>query len=197
MVLSREINMKIMKYLIAGLGNVGSEYEFTRHNIGFDIADNFAKEVKADDFELLRHAFVAKGKYAGKPVVIIKPTTFMNLSGKAVKYWLDMEKIPVTNLIVVLDDLALPFAKLRLRKKGGDGNHNGLTDIIRMLGRNDFARLRFGIGNDFNRGHQADYVLSRWTREEEKQLPESIDKAVEIIKSFIKSGVDNTMNKFN
>jgi PTH1 family peptidyl-tRNA hydrolase len=186
-----------MKYLIAGLGNIGSEYEFTRHNIGFDIADDFAKDIKADDFELLRNAFVARGKYAGKPVVIIKPTTFMNLSGKAVKYWLDTEKIPVTNLIVVLDDLALPFGKLRLRKKGGDGNHNGLTDIIRMLGRNDFARLRFGIGNDFSRGRQAEYVLSRWTTDEEKQLPESMEKAVEIIKSFIKSGVDNTMNKYN
>ncbi len=185
-----------MKYLIAGLGNVGKEYEFTRHNIGFEVADALAAQTEAA-FSLERHAFVARSRYAGKPLVIIKPTTFMNLSGKAVKYWLDNEKIPITNLIVVVDDIALPFGKLRVRKKGGDGNHNGLTDIIRMLGRNDFARLRFGIGNDFRRGFQSDYVLSRWKKEEETELPALIDKSVEIIHSFIKSGIDQTMNRYN
>ena len=185
-----------MKYLIAGLGNVGREYENTRHNIGFNVADAVAREFKAE-FSLEKHAFVAKGKFAGKPVIVIKPTTFMNLSGKAIRYWLDAEKIPLTNMMVILDDLALPFNKLRLRKKGGDGNHNGLTDIIRTLGRNDFARLRYGIGNDFARGYQADYVLSRWEKKEETELIDSINTSVEIVKSFIKSGVDQTMNRFN
>jgi len=185
-----------MKYLIVGLGNIGKEYENTRHNIGFNIVDAIAKEFKAD-FSLEKHAFVAKGKFAGKPVVIIKPTTYMNLSGKAIRYWLDAEKIPITNMLVYLDDLALPFNKLRLRKKGGDGNHNGLTDIIRILGRNDFARLRFGIGNDFARGYQADFVLSPWDKAEEREIIDGINKSIEIAKSFIKSGVDQTMNRFN
>jgi PTH1 family peptidyl-tRNA hydrolase len=185
-----------MKFLFAGLGNVGSEYEKTRHNIGFEVVDAFANEIGAE-FSLERHAFVAKGRFAGKEIVLIKPTTYMNLSGKAVRYWLDAEKIPLTNLLVITDDLALPFAKSRLRKKGGDGNHNGLSDIIRILGRNDFCRLRMGIGNDFARGYQADYVLSRWESKEKTQLQEWIDNSVEILKSFAKSGVDMTMNRFN
>ena len=185
-----------MKYLFAGLGNIGTEYENTRHNIGFEVVDAFARELKSE-FSLQRHAFMAKGRFAGKEVILIKPSTYMNLSGKAVRYWLDTEKIPLSNMVVITDDLALPFAKLRLRKKGGDGNHNGLSDIIRILGRNDFARLRMGIGNDFARGYQAEYVLSRWESAERNQLPEFIDTSVELLKSFIKSGVDMTMNRFN
>lgn len=185
-----------MKYLIVGLGNIGKEYENTRHNIGFNVADALAKEFKSE-FTLEKHAFVAKGKYAGKPAIIIKPTTYMNLSGKAVRYWLNSEKISINNMLVILDDLALPLNKLRLRKKGGDGNHNGLTDIIKLLGRNDFARLRFGIGNNFARGYQADFVLSPWDKSEEGEVVEGINTCIEITKSFIKSGVDQTMNRFN
>lgn len=185
-----------MKFLIAGLGNVGREYEFTRHNIGFEAADAIAKGLNAE-FTLDRHAFVAHARYAGKEIVIIKPTTFMNLSGKAIKYWLDYEKIPLPNFMAILDDLALPFGKIRIRKKGGDGNHNGLTDIIQILGRNDFARLRFGIGNDFAKGYQADYVLSKWNKEESNEVPFLVNHIDEIVKSFVKSGIDNTMNRFN
>lgn len=185
-----------MKYLVVGLGNVGREYEFTRHNVGFECLDYIAKELKSE-FTLDRHAFVAKGRYAGKEVVMIKPTTFMNLSGKAIRYWLDAEKIPITNMIVILDDLALPFGKIRIRKKGGDGNHNGLTDIINLLGRNDFPRLRIGIGNDFARGYQADYVLSKWNKEEEEEIPNILTQSGDIMKTFLKSGIDMTMNRFN
>ncbi|MBN2745940.1 MAG: aminoacyl-tRNA hydrolase [Bacteroidales bacterium] len=185
-----------MKFLYAGLGNVGNEYEFTRHNIGFEAVDAFAQAIDAK-FALDRHAFVAQGRFAGKDIILIKPTTYMNLSGKAVRYWLETEKIPVENMMVILDDIALPFGKIRIRKKGGDGNHNGLTDIIKLLGRNDFARMRFGIGNDFPRGYQSEYVLGRWNSNEEKQLPELVDLTVEIMKSFMKSGIDMTMNKFN
>lgn len=185
-----------MKYLIVGLGNVGAEYEGTRHNIGFEVVDALAHELKSK-FELNRHAFVAHARYAGKPLVILKPTTFMNLSGKALKYWMEQEKIGLNNVIVVLDDLALPFNKLRMRKKGGDGNHNGLSDIIRVLGRNDFTRIRYGIGNDFARGYQSDYVLGNFSRDERKELQDGINIGVEMIKSFIKNGVNQAMNKYN
>ncbi|OIP02216.1 MAG: aminoacyl-tRNA hydrolase [Bacteroidetes bacterium CG2_30_33_31] len=185
-----------MKYLIVGLGNVGKEYEFTRHNIGFEVVNDFAAMLKVE-FVLERHAFVAKTKYAAKVVVIIKPTTFMNLSGKAVRYWMEKENIPISNIIVVVDDLALPFGKIRLRKKGSAGSHNGLIDIIQLLGRNDFARIRCGIGSDFARGFQADFVLSKWDRNEEKMLPEIITTTSEMIKSCIKSDIDSTMAKFN
>ena len=154
-----------MKYLITGLGNIGGEYEGTRHNIGFDIADLLAKELKVD-FELDRHAFVAKGKFKGRTLVIIKPTTYMNLSGKAIKYWLDKENIKIENSLTILDDLSLPLGKLRMKLKGGDGNHNGLTSIIETLNHSDFPRLRYGIGNDFRRGFQSEFVLSRWRPEE-------------------------------
>lgn len=186
----------MMKFLIAGLGNIGREYESTRHNIGFDAVEIIAKNLKAE-FNLERHAFVAKTRYAGKEIVLLKPTTYMNLSGKAVRYWLDNEKIPITNFLAILDDLALPFGKIRIRKKGGDGNHNGLTDIIASLGRNDFPRLRFGIGSDFARGYQTDYVLSKWSKEESEEIPFLLDRIDEIIKSFVKSGIDNTMNNYN
>ena len=185
-----------MKYLIACLGNIGAEYENTRHNAGFRIADRLAKDLEAS-FTTNRLAQVAEVKFRGKTLVVIKPTTYMNLSGKAVKYWLDLEKIPIENLLVVNDDIALPVGTIRMRKKGADGGHNGLTDIIEKLGTSDFCRLRFGIGDDFARGHQIDFVLGQWKTSEEPVVDQTVDKAVEAIKSFVIQGPDRTMNIFN
>src|SRR5688572_12407098 len=193
------------KYLIAGLGNIGEEYEFTRHNIGFQIADALAVSFLKEDeqipasrlFSTDRHASVHHAKFKGNKVTIIKPTTYMNLSGKAVNYWMQEEKVPFKNLLIVTDDLALPFGTLRMKKKGSDGGHNGLTDIIATFNTNEFARLRFGIGNEFAKGHQVNYVLGKWSPEEEKVLPERIDQGVKMIKSFIGMGVDRTMSGFN
>ena len=185
-----------MKYLIACLGNIGAEYEGTRHNIGFMIADRLAKDLEGS-FVTSRLAQVAELKYRGKTLVVIKPTTYMNLSGKAVKYWLDQEKIPIGNLLVVNDDIALPLGTLRLRKQGADGGHNGLTDIIEKLGTNVFCRLRFGLGDDFARGRQIDFVLGKWKPSEEPIVDQKADEAVEIIKSFVFQGPDRTMNQFN
>lgn len=185
-----------MKYLIACLGNIGAEYENTRHNTGFRIGDRLAKDLEAT-FVTSRLAQVAEVKFRGKTLIIIKPTTYMNLSGRAVKYWLDEEKIPLENLLVVSDEIALPLGTIRLRKKGADAGHNGLTDIIEKLGTNVFCRLRFGIGNDFPPGHQVDYVLGEWKPSEEPIVEETMDKAVEAIKSFIVQGPDRTMNQYN
>jgi PTH1 family peptidyl-tRNA hydrolase len=190
-------NRAIMtKYLIVGLGNIGAKYENTRHNIGFDVVDQFAIDLDAP-FVIERHAHVAKGKFRGKPVVIIKPTTYMNLSGKALKYWMQEEKIAAQNVLVIVDDIAIPFGALRLKKKGGDGSHNGLADIIQQLGHQNFCRLRFGIGDDFRRGFQAEFVLSRFDSNERKELPERIEMANQMIKSFIHSGPELTMTNFN
>ncbi len=185
-----------MKYLIACLGNIGAEYDNTRHNIGFKIADRLAKDLEAS-FTTSRLAQVAEMRFKGKTLVVIKPTTYMNLSGKAVKYWLNEEKIPMENLLVVNDDIALPFGTLRLRKQGADGGHNGLTDIIEKLGTNVFCRLRFGLGDDFPRGRQVDFVLGQWKASEEPIVDEKVDMAVEIIKSFVTQGPDRTMNQYN
>ena len=185
-----------MKYLIACLGNIGAEYENTRHNIGFKIADRLAKDFETS-FSTSRLAQVAEIRFKGKTLVVIKPTTYMNLSGKAVKYWLNEEKIPMANLLVVNDDIALPLGTLRLRKKGADGGHNGLTDIIEKLGTNEFCRLRFGLGDDFPRGRQIDFVLGLWKASEEPIVDEKADMAVEIIKSFVTQGPDRTMTQFN
>lgn len=192
------------KFLIAGLGNIGEEYSFTRHNIGFEVADALALELNkvegssaAKLFHTERLASVYEGRFKGKTLVMIKPTTYMNLSGKAVNYWMQAEKIPVSNILVITDDLALPFGTLRLKKKGSDGGHNGLSDIIETLGTNDFARLRFGIGSDFPKGKQVDYVLQRWSKQEETLLSERIEKAVQIVKSFVSIGIDRTMSDFN
>ncbi len=185
-----------MKYLIACLGNIGSEYTNTRHNIGFKIADALISDLNGT-FKVERLASVSTVKYKSRSLVVIKPTTYMNLSGKSVKYWLDKEKIKLENLLVVLDDIALPFGTLRLRAKGSDAGHNGLSNIIQTLGTNQFARLRFGIGNNFSKGRQVDYVLGEWTKEEEKLLPERIDLAVEVIKSFTTIGLQRTMNAYN
>jgi PTH1 family peptidyl-tRNA hydrolase len=185
-----------MKYLISGLGNIGDEYINTRHNIGFIILDALAQQGKVK-FEPGRLASVAKMKFRGRTLVLIKPSTYMNLSGKAVKYWLNHEKIPIENSLNILDDISLPTGKLRLKMKGGDGNHNGLTSIIEHLNTNEFPRLRVGVGNDFSRGYQSDYVLGKWIKEEEEILIPRIKIATDIVKSFATIGIGLTMTNFN
>ena len=185
-----------MKYLIACLGNIGSEYANTRHNIGFMVADYLAKEL-GNSFSLSRLAFVSEMKYKGRQMIVIKPTTYMNLSGKAVIYWATMEKIPLENILVVCDDLALPVGTLRMRKKGSDGGHNGLKSVIESVGSSDFCRLRFGIGNDFSKGHQIDFVIGEWDKAEIEAIQPRIATAADIIKSFVAIGPDLTMNQFN
>lgn len=184
------------KFLIAGLGNIGDEYENTRHNIGFIAADAFVSANKGV-YQPGRLATVAHVSVKGRKFIVIKPTTFMNLSGKALRYWVQREEIPLQNILVIVDDLALPLGTLRLRAKGSDGGHNGLISIIENLESTEFARLRIGIGNEFAKGYQVDYVLGRWTAEEEKILIPRIEATVEMIKSFALSGVERTMNYFN
>ncbi|HOT89164.1 MAG TPA: aminoacyl-tRNA hydrolase [Bacteroidales bacterium] len=185
-----------MKFLIAGLGNIGPEYEETRHNIGFMALDSLAKKLEIR-FESKRYADVAEFRYKGRIFILIKPSTFMNLSGKAISYWLKKEAIPDENLLVITDDIALPIGTLRLRKKGGAGGHNGLTNIIELLGNDQFPRLRIGIGNEFPIGYQIKYVLNKWSNDEKELLTPKLDVAGEIIKSFGTIGIDLTMNKFN
>jgi peptidyl-tRNA hydrolase, PTH1 family len=185
-----------MKYLIAGLGNPGPEYEVTRHNIGFLILDQLADLHKAD-FSTQRLAEKTEFRFKGKSIHLIKPNTYMNLSGKAVAYWLQELKIPKENLLVVLDDIALPFGNLRLRTKGSSAGHNGLNNIELVLGGQDYNRLRFGIGNTFGKGQQVDFVLSNFSEDEFKQLPEKIKKANEMILSFCTSGAAITMTQYN
>ena len=185
-----------MKYLIVGLGNIGDEYANTRHNIGFIVADAFAQNMKLA-FSGGRLASIAKGSLKGRTFIVLKPSTFMNLSGKAVRYWMNKENILPENVLIITDDLALPTGTLRLRKKGSDGGHNGLISIIEHLGTTEFPRLRIGIGAEFAKGYQVDYVLSRWTSEEEKILKPKVEMCVEIIKSVALVGVDKTMNIFN
>ncbi|MBN2635923.1 MAG: aminoacyl-tRNA hydrolase [Prolixibacteraceae bacterium] len=185
-----------MKYLIAGLGNIGPEYKNTRHNIGFQILDALA-EASNISFSDHRYGFTAEYKYKGRTFILLKPTTYMNLSGRAVDYWLKKEKLAVENLLVLVDDLALPFGTIRLRAKGGAGGHNGLENINQILGRNDYARLRFGIGDNFHSGFQVNYVLSDWSADEQKELPEKLDTCIEIINSYGTLGVERTMNLFN
>jgi PTH1 family peptidyl-tRNA hydrolase len=184
------------KFLIVGLGNIGSEYKNTRHNIGFDVLDFLAKE-EGVSFSEGRLADVAQLKIKGKPIVLIKPTTYMNLSGKAVNYWLQQEKINLENLLVIVDELALPLGKLRINPKGSDGGHNGLRNIQETLNTTNYNRLRFGIGNQFSKGKQVDFVLGKWTDEEQKQLQERIKIASDAIKSFAYIGLERTMNSFN
>jgi peptidyl-tRNA hydrolase, PTH1 family len=185
-----------MKFLIVGLGNIGEEYANTRHNIGFVILDALARELEVT-FSPGRYASVAEARYRGKTLILIKPSTYMNLSGKAVKYWLAKEKLLPENMLIIHDDKDLPPGSIRIRKNGSGGTHNGMNDIIYQLMTEDFPRLRFGIGNDFARGYQVDYVLGRWTPEEEKILIPRIPVATEVIKSFLVNGVDRTMNLYN
>lgn len=185
-----------MKYLIVGLGNIGPEYEDTRHNIGFNVLDAFAKASNAV-FENKRYGAVCEMKLKGRSLILLKPGTYMNLSGKAVSYWMQKEKIALEDMLVVVDDLALPFGTLRLRAQGSDGGHNGLKNINALLGTTLYARLRYGIGNDFLKGRQIDYVLGKWEGEEAQQLPALLEKGGEIITNFVLQGVTKAMNAFN
>ncbi len=184
------------KFLIAGLGNIGDEYTNTRHNIGFRVLDSLAKKEEIA-FRTDRLAAVAEYKFKGKIFILIKPSTFMNLSGKAINYWMQAEKIHLENVLVITDDLALPFGSLRMKTKGSDGGHNGLKSIQETLNNTEYTRLRFGIGSEFSKGRQVDYVLGTWTPEEEAALSPRIDMAVEIIKSFGTIGASRTMSLFN
>lgn len=184
------------KFLIVGLGNIGKEYEHTRHNIGFDVVDALANEWSVS-FELSRLAASAKASFKGKQVYLIKPTTYMNLSGKAIKFWMNDLKIPVEQVFVVVDDLALPFGQLRVRGKGSDAGHNGLKSIQEELQTQEYPRLKFGIGNDFPKGKQVEFVLGKWKPEQEAALQERIQVAAEIVKSFCANGLNNTMNLYN
>lgn len=185
-----------MKYLIVGLGNIGTDYHHTRHNIGFDVADALAVKHNVA-FNSDRLADVANIKWKGKMLLTIKPTTYMNLSGKAVKYWMDKEKIPLENVMVIVDELALPLSAIRIRPGGSDAGHNGLKSIQESLATNQYPRLRFGIGNDFPKGRQVDFVLGKWTKQEEPVVQQKIDKCAEIIESFVTTGLPRTMNNYN
>lgn len=184
------------KYLIAGLGNAGPEYAHTRHNIGFDVVAAFVGK-HGGILQTGRLAYVAECRWKGRQFVCICPTTFMNLSGKAVKYWMDKEKIPLEQVLVVVDELALPLDKLRLKPSGSDGGHNGLRSLEESLGSRDYPRLRFGIGNDYPKGKQADFVLSKWKPEEEPLVKLKIEKAVETIEIFAVQGIAAAMNQVN
>ncbi len=185
-----------MKYLIVGLGNIGADYENTRHNVGFDVVEALAKTAdvpfKNDSF-----GTIAEMKHKSRTFLLLKPNTYMNLSGKAVRYHLQKHQIPIENLLVILDDLALPFGKQRLRPSGSDGGHNGLKSINQLLNTQNYARLRVGIGSNFHKGQQADYVLGKWTDEENKLLPEVVAYAAETVKAFGTIGIQFTMNQFN
>lgn len=185
-----------MKYLICGLGNIGDEYANTRHNIGFVAMDALAQALKTS-FKPGRLASVAEATFKGRQLLLIKPSTYMNLSGKAVKYWLNHEKLSPEQLMVIYDDLDFPLGAIRIRKKGSGGTHNGMTDIICQLETEDFPRIRFGIGSDFPRGMQVDYVLGRWTKAEEEILLPRIPEVVDIVKSFVTQGIERTMSQYN
>ena len=184
------------KFLIVGLGNIGAEYANTRHNIGFDVVHAFVTK-RGGSFRVDRLAYVADIKWKGKQIVCICPTTFMNLSGKAFKYWLDKEKVLIENTLTVVDDLALPINKIRLRKAGTHAGHNGLKDIQAILDSDAYAKLRFGIGDNYPKGMQADFVLSKWLKTEEPTIKLKTETCIEIIENFIVVGIDQTMSKYN
>ncbi len=184
------------KYLIVGLGNVGSEYSGTRHNVGFDVADAFVYKHEAL-FVQDRHGAVAKFRLKGKQVVVVKPSTYMNLSGKAVKYWMDKEEIPLENILIVVDEVALPLNKIRLRKTGSAAGHNGLKSIEESLETTEYPRLRFGIGNNYPKGMQVEYVLGKWISSELDIVKFKVNKTVEIVETFILAGIDTAMNQYN
>ncbi len=187
----------MIKYLVVGLGNIGPEYRNTRHNTGFMVVDRFAEKNNAPAWEDRRYGFVNRVNIKGRQIVLLKPSTFMNLSGNAVRYWMKEENIPLENLLIVVDDLALPVGELRLKPKGSDAGHNGLKHIADILGTQAYARLRFGIGNEFPRGGQVNFVLGEFDNDDLKILPDRIDMACEMIKSFCLAGITITMNQYN
>lgn len=187
-------NMK--KFLIVGLGNIGAEYVNTRHNIGFKVLDHLAKK-EGLTFETAKLGALAEYKLKGRTFFLLKPNTYMNLSGKAVKYWMEKENIPLENILVITDDLNLPFGTIRIKPKGSDGGHNGLKNINLILNTNQYTRFRFGISDEFKKGKQVDYVLGDWDETEKEKLPERLDVAIEVIKSFGTAGLENTMTGFN
>lgn len=190
------INSMSKKFLIVGLGNIGAEYVNTRHNIGFKILDHLAKK-ESLSFETAKLGALAEYKFKGRTFLLLKPNTYMNLSGKAVKYWMDKENIPLENLFVITDDLNLSFGTIRIKPKGSDGGHNGLKNINLILSTNQYTRFRFGISDEFKKGQQVDYVLGDWDTIEKEKLPERLEVASEIIKSFGTAGLENTMTTFN
>lgn len=193
-ILKEEDIMK--KYLVVGLGNLGAEYHNTRHNIGFQVLDRLAAKNELT-FSSNKLGATSTYKIKGRSILLLKPSTFMNRSGKAVHYWMEKEKIPKEHLLIITDDINLPFGTLRLKTKGSDGGHNGLADIQNTLQTNQYNRLRFGLGSDFSKGRQVDYVLGNWNEEEEKALPERLDRCGDLINSFVLQGVNITMNEFN
>ncbi|WP_310377772.1 aminoacyl-tRNA hydrolase [Flavobacterium sp.] len=184
------------KFLIVGLGNIGAEYVNTRHNIGFKVLDHFAKK-ESLSFETVKLGALAEYKFKGRAFLLLKPNTYMNLSGKAVKYWMDKENIPLENILVITDDLNLSFGKIRIKPKGSDGGHNGLKSIHAILNTTDYNRFRFGISDEFKKGKQVDYVLGDWDEDEKAKLTERLELASEVIKSFGTAGLENTMTAFN
>ncbi|WP_370390108.1 aminoacyl-tRNA hydrolase [uncultured Winogradskyella sp.] len=184
------------KYLIVGLGNIGAEYANTRHNVGFKVLDHFIAD-EDTQFETVKLGDIAKVRVKGRTIILLKPSTYMNLSGKAVRHWLTKEKIPIENLLIVTDDLNLPFGTLRLKTKGSDGGHNGLKDIQDKLQTTKYNRFRFGISDSFSKGKQVDYVLGEWNEDEAAKLPERLDRSKEAIISFVLSGISETMNRYN
>lgn len=184
------------KFLIVGLGNIGAEYEGTRHNAGFMVADKLAEQADAR-FESCRYGAMAKLRVKNCELMILKPSTFMNLSGVAVRYWMNHEHLPLENLLIIVDDLALPFGTIRLRQRGSDAGHNGLKNIAAELGNQNYCRLRIGVGNEFSKGHQIDFVLGRFPEEERRQLPEVLERAAECVKAFVLSGPGFAMTHFN
>ena len=184
-----------MKYLIVGLGNPGSEYAHTRHNIGFDVLD--ALVASNTIFSPVKHGEMATLKHKGRTLLLLKPNTYMNLSGKAVMYWMQQEKIDLEHLLIITDDIALPFGTIRIKPRGSDGGHNGLKDIQTRLGTNKYHRFRFGVGNDFSKGRQVDFVLGKWNEEEQHKLTERLERSVLAIQSYASIGLERTMNFFN
>ncbi len=184
------------KFLIAGLGNIGTEYINTRHNIGFKVLD-FLADAESLSFESAKFGAMAQYKFKGRIFFLLKPNTYMNLSGKAVKYWLDKENIPLENLLVITDDLNLPFGTIRIKPKGSDGGHNGLKSIQQLLNTTNYPRFRFGISDEFKKGQQVNYVLGEWGEEEKTKLPERLEMAAQVVRSFGTAGIGNTMSEFN
>lgn len=193
--LSNEKN-PMKKYLIVGLGNIGAEYENTRHNIGFKVLDELAQQ-QGVPFSTEKLGDVAVFKFKGRTFILLKPSTYMNLSGKSVKYWMEKEKVPQENILVISDDLNIDFGTFRLKAKGSAGGHNGLKDINEKLGNQNYARFRFGISAIFNKGKQINYVLGEWNKEEDRYLPELLDKGAKLVMSFGTAGIANTMNQYN